>query len=313
MWTFRAFASDDPRAFLAHHGRKTIIDEAQRVPELFSYIQGIVDESGEPGQFVVSGSQNFLLMEAIDQSLAGRVAVLNLLPLSLAELDAAGLAPATIDEWLFAGGYPRIYDHGIDPADYYPNYIRTYIERDVRTTTGITKLADFERLLGLCVARTSEALNIQALSRDCGVAINNRKGVALCARGSFLICLLRPYHHNLGKRITKRPKLHLLDQGLASNLIGLEEVDDVAPARERRALRDRVALGGGEGLLRNGAYAAALVLVRFLQEEDRCPCREGFCDFMGHRGEGFFHVPSEVLPSPGHGWRRSWAFPLIAG
>lgn len=232
----RAFASDDPRAFLARYGRKTIIDEAQRVPELFSYIQGIVDETGEPGQFVISGSQNFLLMEAIDQSLAGRVAVLNLLPLSLAELDAAGLAPASMDEWLFAGGYPRIYDHGIDPADYYPNYIRTYIERDVRTTTGITKLADFERLLGLCAARTSETLNIQALSRDCGVAVNTVKEWLSVLEASFLVRLLQPYHRNLGKRITKRPKLHLLDQGLAGNLIGLEEAADVALCPEKGAL-----------------------------------------------------------------------------
>lgn len=238
----RAFAADDPRAFLARYGRRTIIDEAQRVPDLFSFMQGIVDETGEPGQFVVSGSQNFLLMEAIDQSLAGRVAVLNLLPLSYAELCGAGLAPEGIDDWILAGGYPRIYDRGIAAADYYPNYLRTYVERDVRSMTGITKLAEFQRLLALCAARTSEALNIQALSRDCGVAVNTVREWLSVLEASFLVHLLRPYHRNLGKRITKTPKLYLLDQGLASNLVGMEDPDDIRSFSGRGGLFETAVL-----------------------------------------------------------------------
>jgi predicted AAA+ superfamily ATPase len=229
----RAFASDDPRAFLIRFGRHTVIDEAQRVPQLFSFLQGVVDETGEPGQFVITGSQNFLLMEAIDQSLSGRVAILNLLPFSANELANAGMLPATLNEWLYTGAYPRIYDYRIDPADYYPSYIQTYLERDVRTTTGVTKLAEFERLLGLCAARNSEMLNIQALSRDCGVAINTVKEWLSVLESSLLIHRLQPYYRNLGKRITKTPKLYLRDTGLASNLIGLEKPDDIdlSPSR----------------------------------------------------------------------------------
>ena len=238
----RAFALDDPRAFLARHGRRTIIDEAQRVPTLFSFMQGIVDETGDSGQFVISESQNFLLMEAIDQSLAGRVAVLNLLPLSYAELRHAHLAPADVDDWILAGGYPRIYDRAIEAADYYPNYLRTYVERDVRTTTGITKLAEFQRLLALCAARTSKTLNVQALSRDCGVAVNTVREWLSVLEASFLVHLLRPYHRNLGKRITKAPKLYLLDQGLASNLVGMEEPDDVRAFPGRGALFETAVL-----------------------------------------------------------------------
>lgn len=238
----RAFASDDPRAFLARYGRRTVIDEAQRVPQLFSYVQGVVDETGEPGQFVISGSQNFLLMEAIDQSLAGRVAVLNLLPLSLSELCAAGRPPRSTSEWVYAGGYPRIYDRGIEPADYYPNYVQTYLERDVRTSTGVTKLVEFERLLALCAARTSEALSLESLSRDCGVAVNTVRGWLSVLEASFLVRRLQPYHRNLGKRIAKTPKLYLCDQGLASNLVGLESAADVDLSPSRGALFETAVL-----------------------------------------------------------------------
>lgn len=238
----RAFASDDPRAFLARYGRRTVIDEAQRVPQLFSYVQGVVDETGEPGQFVISGSQNFLLMEAIDQSLAGRVAVLNLLPLSLSELCAAGRPPRSTSEWVYAGGYPRVYDRGIEPADYYPNYVQTYLERDVRTSTGVTKLAEFERLLALCAARTSEALSLESLSRDCGVAVNTVRGWLSVLEASFLVRRLQPYHRNLGKRIAKTPKLYLCDQGLASNLVGLESAADVDLSPSRGALFETAVL-----------------------------------------------------------------------
>lgn len=238
----RAFAADDPRAFLARQGRRTIIDEAQRVPALFSFMQGIVDETGNPGQFVISGSQNFLLMEAIDQSLAGRVAVLTLLPLSNAELRGTHLAPADIDDWILSGGYPRIYDRAIAAADYYPNYLRTYVERDARTTTGITKLAEFQRLLVLCATRTSETLNLQALSRDCSIAVNTVREWLSVLEASFLVHLLLPYHRNLGKRITKTPKLFLLNQGLASNLVGMEEPDDIRAFTGRGALFETAVL-----------------------------------------------------------------------
>ena len=233
---WRAFAVDDPRSFLARFGKRTIIDEAQRAPSLFSYIQGMVDETGEPGQFIVSGSQNFLLMEAIDQSLAGRAAVLNLLPFSFHELKEAAFRPTNLNEWLFAGGYPRIYDKRINPADYYPSYIQTYIERDVRQTSRVEKLAEFERLLTLCAARNAEMLNIESLSRDCGVAINTVKGWLSVLESSFLVQRLQPYYRNLGKRLVKTPKLYLRDTGLICNLLGIESADELYLASSRGAL-----------------------------------------------------------------------------
>ena len=223
----RALAAEDPRGFLRRFGRHTVIDEAQRVPSLFSYLQGIVDETGEPGQYVISGSQNFLLMDAIDQSLAGRVAVLNLMPFSAQELRDAGIFPESLDEWLVRGGYPRIYDKGIDPADYYPSYVQTYLERDVHGTEGVAKLVEFERMLALCATRTGELLNVESLSRDCGVAVNTIKGWLSVLEASFLVRRLPPYHRNLGKRVIKTPKLYVRDTGLACSLLGIESAGEL--------------------------------------------------------------------------------------
>lgn len=232
----RLFAKEDPRAFLARYGRRTVIDEAQRAPSLFSYMQGMVDETGEPGQFVISGSQNFLLMDAIDQSLAGRVAVMNLLPFSAHELQSCERFPARLDEWLYTGGYPRIYDKLIDPADYYPSYTQTYLERDVRQAGNVSKLAEYERLLGLCAARSAELLNIESLSRECGVAVNTVKDWLSILEASFLVQRLAPYYRNLGKRLTKTPKLYLRDTGLACNLIGIESADEIDFSARKGAL-----------------------------------------------------------------------------
>lgn len=223
----REFAQDDPRAFLARYGKHTILDEAQRAPSLFSYLQGLVDQTGEPGQYIVSGSQNFLLMEAIDQSLAGRAGILNLLPFSAAELHATGQYPPSLNEWLFSGGYPRIYDKGIDPADYYPSYIQTYLERDVRRTGNIEKLVEFERLLALCADRNGGMLNIESLSRDCGVAVNTIKGWLSVIESSFLVQRIAPYYRNPGKRLVKTPKLYLRDTGLTCSLLGLESANEL--------------------------------------------------------------------------------------
>lgn len=166
-------------------------------------------------------------MEAIDQSLAGRVAVLNLLPFSVRELRGANAFPPSLGDWLVRGGYPRIYDKGIDPADYYPSYVQTYLERDVRGTDGVTKLAEFERTLTLCAARTGELLNVESLSRDCGVAVNTIKGWLSVLEASFLVQRLVPYHRNLGKRVIKTPKLYVRDTGLACSLLGIESADEL--------------------------------------------------------------------------------------
>ena len=232
----RAFAKEDPRSFLALYSKGSIIDEAQRVPELFSYLQGVVDSTNEPGQYILSGSQNFLLMESISQSLAGRVAVLNLLPLSEEELLKAGTLQLDVNQWLLKGGYPRIYDARILPADYYPNYIQTYLERDVRHGSGIQKLAEFERFLSLCADRTGKILNKEELARDCSITVKTVESWLSVLEASFIVLRLQPYYKNFGKRLIKTPKLYFYDTGLASNLLGLEEEHELALSNARGEL-----------------------------------------------------------------------------
>ncbi len=232
----RSFAAEDPRSFLSLYSNKVIIDEAQRVPDLFSYIQGIVDERNEPGQFILSGSQNFLLMESISQSLAGRVAILNLLPFSERELINADKMPKTLNEWLYKGGYPRIYDREIDPNDFYPNYIQTYLERDVRHGSGILKLAEFERFLTLCADRTAEMLNKEELARDAGITTKTVENWLSTLEASFIAFRLQPYYRNYGKRLVKTPKVYLSDTGLACNLLGIEETTELATSSYRGSL-----------------------------------------------------------------------------
>lgn len=232
----RALAQDDPRSFLALHGPGSILDEAQRVPELFSYLQGKVDETGEPGQYIVSGSQNFLLMDAISQSLAGRVAVRNLLPLSYHEVLDAQAQPASIEEWVVKGGFPRLYDVPIEPKEYFPNYIQTYLDRDVRHEMGVMKVAEFDRFVTLCATRIGSLLNVQALASDCGINVRTANGWLSLLEQSFIIRLLRPYHRNYGKRLVKSPKLYFCDTGLACSLLGIETDEDLLMSAYRGPL-----------------------------------------------------------------------------
>lgn len=171
----RAFAQDDPRAFLSLHANHVIFDEVQRVPELFSYLQGQVDETGAVGQYILSGSQNFLLMDAISQSLAGRVAIRHLPPLSYCEVKAAGRQPESVEAWVVRGGYPRLYDIDMAPAEYYSNYIQTYIDRDVRSELGVVKIPEFNRFVMLCATRIGNLVNIQSLAADCGINMRTAK------------------------------------------------------------------------------------------------------------------------------------------
>ncbi len=215
-------AINDPRGFLRNFSGKTIIDEAQHVPQLFPYIQTRVDQAGETGMYILSGSHNFLLMESITQSLAGRAAILKLAPLSVFELDRAGILPADINDWLFTGGYPRIYDKKIDPVDFYPSYIQTYVERDVRLLRNVTDLSAFIRFLKLCAGRTGQILNISALAGECGITVATANAWLSVLETSYVIFLLKPYYRNFNKRLIKAPKLYFVDTGLAASLLGLE-------------------------------------------------------------------------------------------
>lgn len=229
----RHVAQDDPRAFLERFDNKVILDEAQRVPSLFSHLQGVIDRRNEPGQYIISGSQNFLLMNGISQSLAGRVAVLHLLPLSYAELAKARLQPANIDDFLFNGGYPRPITMGIDPQDFFPNYVATYIDRDVRAELGVKKITAFNTFLTMCATRIGEVLNITSLANDCDISTDTARDWLSILEASFIAFRLHPYHRNYGKRLVKAPKLYFYDIGLAANLLGIESANQLLASQYR--------------------------------------------------------------------------------
>lgn len=221
----RAFAQSDPRGFLAGYPKGAVLDEAQRVPELFSYLQGIVDRVRKPGLFILTGSQNFLLMQHLSQSLAGRVRLLTLLPLSLGEAGTVypGMGGTGAEHWIFKGFYPSLYDRNIHPRDWYPSYIQTYLERDVRQIKNIDNLSLFQKFLKLCAARTGQLLNLSSLAVDCGITHNTARSWISILEASFLVHLLKPYHENFNKRVVKTPKLYFYDTGLACSLLEIEK------------------------------------------------------------------------------------------
>ena len=219
----RQFAIEDPRGFLMNFGTPLIIDEAQYAPDLFSYIQTRVDEKNESGMYILSGSHNFLLMERISQSLAGRTAVLKMAPLSVSELRQASLLPENLNDWLITGGYPRIYDKEIAPIDFFPNYIQTYLERDVRLLRNISDMSQFVRFLKLCAGRVAQLLNVASLASECGISVPTANAWLSILETSYTIFLLKPYYKNFNKRLIKSPKLYFCDTGLAASLLGLEE------------------------------------------------------------------------------------------
>lgn len=239
----RARAEADPRAFLAHLHRGAVIDEAQRCPELFSYLQGVVDTRGRAGEFVLTGSQQFGLMSRIGQSLAGRVALLQLLPLSLAELAGAGLDPPDIDTLLWRGGYPALYGGGPQPLDWLPNYVATYVERDVRQLLAVRELSLFQRFVAMCAARSGQLLNLSSLAADCGITHVTAREWLTVLEASYLVRLLPPYHVNYGKRLVKTPKLYFLDTALAAWLLGVRAAATLATHAMRGALFETWVLG----------------------------------------------------------------------
>jgi uncharacterized protein len=222
----RRFILNDPRGFLSNLPKGAILDEAQRAPELFSYIQSIVDQNSDV-YFVLSGSQNFLLSDQISQSLAGRTSVQKLLPLSKNELQKSDIFFNSVDDILFNGGYPRLYDKKIEPPDFFPSYIETYVQRDVRTLKNITDLNRFVQFMGLCAGRNGQILNYQALANDAGLNINTVKDWLSILQASYILFLLPPYHVNFNKRIIKSSKLYFYDTGLAISLLGLTKKEDV--------------------------------------------------------------------------------------
>jgi len=213
-----------------------VIDEAQRCPDLFSYLQGVVDSNAGPGQFILTGSQHFGLPERITQSLAGRVGFLQLLPFCLSELASAGLVPDTLDALLYQGGYPPIYDQGVAPERWYNAYITTYVERDVRQLLNVRNLAAFQRFVGLCAGSVGQLLNTSRMAADCGVNHTTARAWLGILEASFIVFLLAPHHRNFRKRIVKTPKLYFHDTGLAARLLGIEEAKQLQTHAMRGAL-----------------------------------------------------------------------------
>ncbi len=223
----RNFAQDDPRGFLAQYSNGAILDEVQRTPALFSYLQQVLDESTEPGQFILTGSNNFILQQNIVQSLAGRIAYLYLLPFSIAELKAADLLPGEINALMYKGSYPPVYTQNIPPEKWYPNYLRTYVERDVRLIKNITDLAAFERFLKLCAGRTGQLLNRSSLGIEAGVDSKTIAAWISLLESSFIIHLLQPHHQNFNKRVVRMPKLYFHDTGLVCSLLGIQNKEQL--------------------------------------------------------------------------------------
>jgi predicted AAA+ superfamily ATPase len=223
----RQFATEDPKAFLKQYPKRTIFDEIQRTPQLLSYLQEIVDQDKVNGQFVLTGSHQLLLREAVTQSLAGRTGILHLLPLSIAELSDASIAFDTPSDYLFQGFLPRIYDQSQRPHTAYANYFQTYVERDVRQLIKLKDIVLFEKFMKLLAGRAGQVLNYQSLSNDVGVDGMTIKSWLSILEASYVIFRLPPYFENFGKRVIKTPKIYFTDTGLLCYLLGIERVEQV--------------------------------------------------------------------------------------
>jgi len=217
----RALAYEDPRGFLEQFPKGAVLDEIQHMPKLLSYIQTIVDEMEEKGIFILTGSHQLELHQAVTQSLAGRTALLTLLPMSLSELLAANI-DFSMDEILLKGGYPRIFKEHLDPTKAYRNYFQTYVERDLRQLINVKDLMQFERFIRICAGRVGQILNMEEIGGEVGISSHTVKEWISILEASFVIFRLQPYYENFGKRLIKSPKLFFTDVGLATYLLGIE-------------------------------------------------------------------------------------------
>ncbi|MFP4532199.1 MAG: ATP-binding protein [Desulfobacterales bacterium] len=223
----RQFARDDPRGFLAQYPDGAVLDEIQRAPDLVSYIQPLVDEDQREGRFIMTGSQQFEVSDTVNQSLAGRTALVKLLPFSLEELQSAIKLP-DIDSLILHGFYPRIWDKQLDPTQALGDYFETYIERDLRQLATIKDLNLFERFIRLCAGRIGQLLNLSSLANDAGVSHTTAGNWISILEASYILFLLPPYHRNISKRLVKSPKLYFYDVGLAAFLLGIENARQIS-------------------------------------------------------------------------------------
>ncbi|MCP4217695.1 MAG: ATP-binding protein [bacterium] len=218
----REFAKNDPKGFFTRIPDGAVLGEIQRVPELLSYIQVIVDEKKQNGMFILTGSQQFQLLNTISQSLAGRTALFKLLPLSLSELKGQ-YTYSGMNEVLFTGFYPRIFDQQLSPNQAYSDYFETYVERDLRQLLQVKNLSLFQKFVKLCAGRTGQILNLNSLGNDIGISHTTAREWLTILEAGFIVFLLEPYHKNIRKRLVKSPKIFFYDTGLAAYLLGMEK------------------------------------------------------------------------------------------
>ena len=231
-----AMAIEDPRGFLARFPDGGVIDEVQRAPKLLSFLQTLVDSDSRQGQFLLTGSQQFDLLSNISQSLAGRSAFLELLPLSIAELTAAGQIPKTLDRLFFTGGYPALYQRNVKPYDWFSAYIRAYLERDVRQILNVKDLYAFQRFLKLCAGRSGQIVNMTALANECALSMHVVRNWISVLQASYVVFLLEPYFENFNKRTIKAPKLYFWDTGLLCALLGVQDSNQLSTHPLRGAI-----------------------------------------------------------------------------
>lgn len=277
----RRFAAEDPRRFLNNLPGPAIIDEVQRVPELTSYIQGIVDQEGRPGRFVITGSSNLLLLDQVSQSLAGRVSLLTLLPLSSRELAASGHAFETLEDTLFAGFYPRIHHLALPPGAWYRDYVSTYLERDVRKVLNVSDLGRFHLFLKMCAARSGQLLNLSALGNDCGISHNTARSWLSVLEASYIVHQLRPHFANFRKRLVKATKLYFLDPGLLCHLLEIDSPNQLTVHSSRGAIFE-------------GWVVSELLKARL--HNDLEPRLHFWRDYMGREVDIVFGSPPGAVP-----------------
>jgi predicted AAA+ superfamily ATPase len=217
----RDFAASDPLGFLGSYPGGVILDEIQRAPHLLSYIQAAVDNQRHPGQFILTGSQQLEVLNTVSQSLAGRTALLKLLPFSIPEMGRR-YPPTSVDRLILTGLYPRIYDQQLDPTQALGDYFETYVERDMRQLAAVKDLSLFEKFVRLCAGRIGQILNLQSLGNDAGVSHTTAHAWLSLLEASYILFILPPWYRNISKRLIKSPKLYFCDVGLASYLLGLE-------------------------------------------------------------------------------------------
>jgi predicted AAA+ superfamily ATPase len=258
----RDYARTDPRGFLGDHRAGAILDEIQRVPELLSYLQGEVDARREPGRFVLTGSANLALLGSVSQSLAGRTAVLHLLPLSWAEVGQFPSPPDDLWTALWKGGYPAIYDRDVNPPDWLGPYVATYVERDVRQILNVGDLIAFQTFVRLCAGRSAQLLNLSALAADAGISHVTARSWVSVIEATFVAFRLPAFHSSLTTRLVKMPKLHFYDSGLLCYLLGIRRPEQLREHPLRGAIFETWVVGEVAKARLNAGISGGLAFFR---------------------------------------------------